>query len=177
RWQRRSASSSPRARSSATHGTRRRRRRRGATHGRYEPMTYWRRSASPRPYNEATPNPRSRGQVTTRPEQLRGLIPLGRVSLAALLTVGAAAILLVATIVVGQVSATGFVVLGVAFVLLLAAASWRWPRVVLMAVVLSPILDRYIVAGLVPASLGFVAHITSEALLAGVAIVIGVRGW
>jgi O-antigen ligase len=99
------------------------------------------------------------------------------VSLAALLTVGAAAILLVATIVVGQVSATGFVVLGLAFVLLLAAAAWRWPRVVLMAVVLSPILDRYIVAGLVPSSLGFVAHITSEALLAGVAIVIGVRGW
>jgi O-antigen ligase len=104
-------------------------------------------------------------------------MPLGRVSLAALLTVGAAAILLVATIVVGQVSATGFVVLGVAFVLLLAAAAWRWPRVVLMAVVLSPIPDRYIVTGLVPASLGFVAHITSEALLAGVAIVIGVRGW
>ncbi len=98
-------------------------------------------------------------------------------SAAALATIVGAAVLLLATVAVGQVSAPGFVALGLAFVLLLAAAAWRWPRVVLMAVVLSPILDRYIVAGLVPERLGFAAHVTSEALLAAVALVIAARGW
>lgn len=96
---------------------------------------------------------------------------------AALATLTGASLLLLATVIVGQVSAVGFVALGLAFVLLLAAAAWRWPRVVVMAVVLSPILDRYIVAGLVPPSLGFVAHVTSEALLAAVAVVLAIRGW
>ncbi len=97
--------------------------------------------------------------------------------MAALITTAVATLLLLGAIAIGQVSGPGFVVLGAAFVLVLAAGAWRWPRVVLMAVVLSPILDRYIVAGLVPSSLGFVAHVTSEALLAAVAIVIGIRGW
>ncbi len=96
--------------------------------------------------------------------------PLG---LAAVLT-GAA--LLAAAIAVGQASEPGFLVLGSVLVALLAASAWRWPRVVLVLVVLSPILDRYIIAGLLPARLGFAAHVSSEVLLGAAALVIAARG-
>jgi O-antigen ligase len=45
-----------------------------------------------------------------------------------------------------------------------------------MVAVLSPILDRYILAGLLPANLGTAAHISSEVLLAAVGLVIAARG-
>lgn len=96
---------------------------------------------------------------------------------AALAASATALLLLVAAIAVGQVSRPGFLVIGGMLVILLAAGAWRWPRVVLLIVVLSPILDRYILAGLLPSSLGMAARVSSEALLAGVALVIAVRGW
>jgi O-antigen ligase len=99
-----------------------------------------------------------------------------RGSPAALATVAAAAILLLATIAIGQVSSVGFLATGALFVLLLAVAAWRWPRVVLVVAVLSPILDRYIISGLLPANLGTAAHVSSEVLLGAVALVIAVRG-
>lgn len=108
--------------------------------------------------------------------QPRSRLPIPAASPLALAAVVAGALLLVATIAVGQVSAPGFLVLGSLLVALLAAAAWRWPRVVLLVAVLSPILDRYIIAGLLPSSLGSAAHVSSEALLGAAALVIAARG-
>ncbi|MEO8639137.1 MAG: O-antigen ligase family protein [Chloroflexota bacterium] len=49
-----------------------------------------------------------------------------------------------------------------------ALASLRWPRAVLVGVVLSPILDRYLVPGLLPPDAEVLAHLLSEALLTAV---------
>lgn len=49
-----------------------------------------------------------------------------------------------------------------------AVASLRWPRAVLVGVVLSPILDRYLLPGLLPADAEQLAHLLSEALLGAV---------
>ncbi|MEO8247261.1 MAG: O-antigen ligase family protein [Chloroflexota bacterium] len=99
-----------------------------------------------------------------------------RGSPAALATAATATILLLAAIVIGQTSTVGFLILGAAFVLVLAAAAWPWPRVVLVIAVLSPILDRYIISGLLPANLGTAAHLSSEVLLGAVALVVAIRG-
>ena len=54
-----------------------------------------------------------------------------------------------------------------------ALASLRWPRAALVGVVLSPILDRYLVPGLLAPDAEILAHLLSEALLVlvGVALV------
>ncbi len=49
-----------------------------------------------------------------------------------------------------------------------ALASLRWPRAVLVGVVLSPILDRYVVPGLLSPESETLAHLLSEALLVAV---------
>jgi O-antigen ligase len=49
-----------------------------------------------------------------------------------------------------------------------ALASLRWPRAVLVGVVLSPILDRYLVPGLLAPESETLAHLLSEALLVAV---------
>lgn len=49
-----------------------------------------------------------------------------------------------------------------------ALASLRWPRAVLVCVVLSPILDRYLVPGLLAPAAETLAHLLSEALLVAV---------
>lgn len=49
-----------------------------------------------------------------------------------------------------------------------ALASLRWPRAVMVGVVLSPILDRYLAPGLLPPDAEVIAHLLSEALLAAV---------
>jgi O-antigen ligase len=49
-----------------------------------------------------------------------------------------------------------------------ALASLRWPRAALVGVVLSPILDRYLVPGLLAPDAEVLAHLLSEALLVGV---------
>ena len=57
----------------------------------------------------------------------------------------------------------------------IAYASIRWPRAVLVLVALSAILDRYVVAGLLPASYGVATHITSETLLGIVGLVLAAK--
>jgi O-antigen ligase len=54
------------------------------------------------------------------------------------------------------------------FVAEAALASLRWPRAVLVGVVLSPILDRYLVPGLLAPDAEVLAHLLSEALLVAV---------
>ncbi|HTI29816.1 MAG TPA: O-antigen ligase family protein [Methylomirabilota bacterium] len=49
-----------------------------------------------------------------------------------------------------------------------AVASLLWPRAILVGVVLSPILDRYVVPGLLPPDAEKLAHLLSEALLLAV---------
>lgn len=52
-----------------------------------------------------------------------------------------------------------------------------WSRVAIVAVVLAPILDRYLFAGLLPPDLGNATHFVSEALLLVVALTLGVAAW
>ena len=49
-----------------------------------------------------------------------------------------------------RVSIVAFAVLAVLLMALIAYASLRWPRTVLTLVAMSAILDRYVVAGLLP---------------------------
>jgi len=70
-----------------------------------------------------------------------------------------------------------FVTLAVVLLALIAFAAVRWPRTVLVLVAMSAILDRYVVAGLLPTSYGFATHITSETLLAVVGITITWTSW
>ncbi len=61
-----------------------------------------------------------------------------------------------------------FVAAAVLLVAEAALASLRWPRAVLVGVVLSPILDRYVVPGLLAPDAEVLAHLLSEALLLAV---------
>src|SRR6478736_7255830 len=77
-------------------------------------------------------------------------------------------------------SRVSFVAFGVLALLLLAViayASIRWPRAVLVLVAMSAIIDRYVVAGLLPASLDVATHVTSETLLGIVGLVLAWKAW
>lgn len=67
------------------------------------------------------------------------------------------------------IAAAGLLVAEAAF------ASLRWPRAVLVGVVLSPILDRYLLPGLLPPDAQTLAHLLSEALLVTVGTALLVR--
>jgi O-antigen ligase len=67
--------------------------------------------------------------------------------------------------------------LGGLLIALTAAAALRWPRRVLVAVALSPILDRYLVAGVLASDVEPLAHFLSEALLAAVGGVLLLQAW
>lgn len=75
-------------------------------------------------------------------------------------------------IVASRISLELFVAAGCVLVALVALASARWPRAVLVGVVLSPILDRYIAPGLLAPSAETLAHFLSEALLSAVGVVL-----
>jgi len=78
---------------------------------------------------------------------------------------------------ISRVSLVGFATLAVLLLALIAYASMRWPRTVLVLAAMSAILDRYVVAGLLPSSLGFATHITSETLLAVVGVTVTWKAW
>ncbi|MDQ3880075.1 MAG: O-antigen ligase family protein [Chloroflexota bacterium] len=80
-----------------------------------------------------------------------------------------------ATILASRVSFVAFVVLGSVVLGALAYAAWRWPRAVLVAVVLAPLVDRYLIGLLLPASLELWARLISESVLAVSAVIISVR--
>jgi putative inorganic carbon (hco3(-)) transporter len=71
----------------------------------------------------------------------------------------------------------GFFGLVLLLLALVAYAALRWPRTILVLVAMGAILDRYVVAGLLPSSLGFATHVTSEALLAIVGLVLTWEAW
>lgn len=71
--------------------------------------------------------------------------------------------------IVGSHAATWIFVVAAGLLVAEAAfASLRWPRAVLVGVVLSPILDRYLVPGLLAPDAEVLAHLLSEALLVAV---------
>jgi len=76
----------------------------------------------------------------------------------------------IAAIVGSHVSTAFFAAAAAILVTMVARASLRWPQVVLVAVTLSPILDRYLVPGLLSPDAETLAHFLSEALLAAVGI-------
>src|SRR5687767_676146 len=87
----------------------------------------------------------------------------------------AAALLLIGAVVAARLSSAAFVTLGLALLALAAYSAARWPRASMVVVVLSPLVDRYIVADILPTTLETVAHFLSEGLLLVVGLVIAGR--
>ncbi len=83
--------------------------------------------------------------------------------------------LLVGAIVGARVSPLAFAVLGIGLVALAGYAAIRWPRTTIVIVALSPLVDRYIVADILPPALETLAHLLSEGLLLAVGLVIAGR--
>ncbi|MGZ8475244.1 MAG: O-antigen ligase family protein [Candidatus Limnocylindria bacterium] len=81
----------------------------------------------------------------------------------------------VAAVLVARVSTTGLVGAGLALIALVAYAAFRWPHPAIVLVVLSPILDRYLVAGLLPVEVAPLANYFSEALLLSVTLALLIR--
>ena len=97
---------------------------------------------------------------------------------AAPLGVAASAVaLLAAATVAAHLSTAAFIACGVSLVVLVAIAAVRWPRTAVVLVALSPIVDRYIVADLMPADIVAASHFLSEALLLSVSVILAVRAW
>ncbi len=99
---------------------------------------------------------------------------LARASLprtAAEIGTAATAVLLAVTAVLGsRLSLVWFITPALLLVTLVAAASLVWPRQMLVVVVLSPIVDRYLVPGLLTPQAEDLAHLLSEALLVAVGL-------
>ncbi len=93
--------------------------------------------------------------------------PFGIVAVALLLLIGAT--------LAASASPTVFAVFVVSLLALAAVAAVWWPRTAIVLVVLSPILDRYIVADMLPAQLETAAHYLSEAMLLTASLILGGR--
>lgn len=91
--------------------------------------------------------------------------------------IGAVGLLLMTAAITSRLWVPGLVVIGLALVAVIAYAAVHWPRVTIVVVVLSPVLDRYIVSGILPADLAPMANLLSEGLLLTVAIVLFARAW
>ena len=86
-----------------------------------------------------------------------GLLVLGLVAVAVLLV---------------RASSAAFVLFVFELLAILALATLRWPRAMLVVVVLAPIVDRFVIAPLISPQIGSVAQYFSEALLAVVGTVL-----
>jgi O-antigen ligase len=106
--------------------------------------------------------------LSLAPQRFRSVAaPLGVVAAALLMLVGAT--------IAAEASPTAFAVLGIGLVAVVAVAAVRWPRTAIVLVVLSPIVDRYIVADVLPSSLETAAHYLSEAMLLAVGLILAGR--
>ncbi len=86
--------------------------------------------------------------------------------------------LVIAVLVLTRASGAAFVLVVVGLVAIAVLATLRWPRAMLVVVVLAPILDRYTIAPLIAAQVGSMAQYVSEGLLAVVGtalLVVGLR--
>jgi O-antigen ligase len=106
--------------------------------------------------------------LSLAPQRFRSIAaPLG--------VVATALLLLIAATIAASASPAAFAVLGVCLVALVAVAAVWWPRTAIVLVVLSPIVDRYIVADVLPADLETAAHYLSEAMLLAVSLILAAR--
>ena len=97
--------------------------------------------------------------------------------LAALVAIAAGAALLGAAVVIGASSTIGLVSVGIGLALLASLASLRWPRTVTVIVILTPILDRYIIADWLPRSVELITHLLSEGMLLSVGLALTIHAW
>ncbi len=86
-------------------------------------------------------------------------------------------LLVVAAVLLARVSTAALVGVGVLLLGVVAYTAVRWPRAAIVVVVLSPILDRYVVGGLLPPEVEAVAHYLSEGLLVVVGLTLAVKAW
>ncbi|MDP9244123.1 MAG: O-antigen ligase family protein [Chloroflexota bacterium] len=86
--------------------------------------------------------------------------------------------LVVAAVLLARASSAAFVFFVAELLAIVALATLRWPRAMLVVVVLAPILDRFVIAPLISAQVGSIAQYLSEGLLAvigAVLLVVAVR--
>src|SRR6059058_2980059 len=81
------------------------------------------------------------------------------------------------TVAAGRVSETAFKVAAATLVIFFAYAVFQAPRLMLLVVLFTPMLDRYIIGPLVPVDLRGVTNYLSEGLLLVASLVILFRGW
>jgi putative inorganic carbon (HCO3(-)) transporter len=106
--------------------------------------------------------------LSIQPQRLRSLsAPVGVGALALLLLIGAT--------IAARSSPAAFILCGLALTVLVGVAAIRWPRTAIVVVVLSPIMDRYIVADMLPPELASASHYLSEGLLLTVGLILAAR--
>ena len=84
--------------------------------------------------------------------------------------------LVIAVLLLTRASGAAFVLVAADLLGIAVLATLRWPRAMLVVVVLAPILDRYTIAPLIAAQVGSMAQYVSEGLLAVVGTVLLVVG-
>ncbi|HSM37888.1 MAG TPA: O-antigen ligase family protein [Candidatus Limnocylindrales bacterium] len=107
----------------------------------------------------------------------RSILPRPAMERDVALGIGLLAVALLGLLVASRISFALFYATGAVVLATLAYLSYRIPRAMLIAVVFTPIVDRYLVSLLIPESLHGLTNYLSEALLLLVAISIGVRAW
>ena len=100
-----------------------------------------------------------------------------RPPIAASVTIAAAVGLTLLLIAGSHVSTVVFTGAALGLVLVASVASLAWPRTILVVVALSPILDRYLIPGLLTPAAETLTHFLSEALLVGVGSVLVFQAW
>jgi O-antigen ligase len=80
--------------------------------------------------------------------------------------------LVVAAVLLARASSAAFVFFVAELLAIVALATLRWPRAMLVVVVLAPILDRFVIAPLISAQVGSIAQYLSEGLLAVIGAVL-----
>ena len=81
------------------------------------------------------------------------------------------------TVWMARVSLAGFQATIALALVLVGYAALRWPRGALLAVALSAIFDRYVIASVMPAQLTELTHLTSEAMLVTVSLIFVWQAW
>jgi O-antigen ligase len=104
-------------------------------------------------------------------------LPVVSISSRSILLLAGLVVFALLTVAAGRVSETAFKVAAAALVLFYAYAAFQAPRLVLLVLLFTPMLDRYIIGPLVPADLRVVTNYLSEGLLLVASLVILYRGW
>ena len=73
-----------------------------------------------------------------------------------------------------HVSVAAFYVAGLLLLVASGVCTWRWPRAMVVLLILTPILDRYLVSLVMPPTTQEVTNYSSEALLVVTAPTLGV---